>query len=57
MREDHINCQIDRVSAIGVDQDHQRGLHRGKDVGIMSLIGETGMIIMLTSERVVITVS
>ena len=47
----------DRVSTIEVGQDCQKIVHKGIDTGMMSLIGDTGMIIMLTGQIVVIAVN
>ena len=38
-----------------VDQDHQRVKHEGIDIGMTSLIGDTGMIIMITGQKPAIT--
>ena len=49
MEEDHISCQMDMVSTAEVDRDHQKVKHTGTDMGMMSLIGGTGMIITQTN--------
>ena len=54
MREDHINHQIDEIRVPEVDQDHLKLKQEGIDIGMMSLIGDTGMIIMITGQIVVI---
>ena len=48
---------MDMVSATEVDQDRQKAKHIGTDIGMMSLIGGTGMIITLTNPIAVITVN
>ena len=55
MSEDHTSPQTDRV--LDIEVDHQRVVHKEKDTGMMLLIGDTGMIIMLTGETVVITIN
>ena len=55
-KEDHISHQMDKVSTTEVDRDHQKAKHIGTDIGMMSLIGGTGMIITRTNQIVVITV-
>ena len=57
MSKDHTSPQTDRVLAIEVGQDDQRVVHKEKDTGMMSQIGDTGMIIMLTGQIVAITIN
>ena len=45
VKEDHISHQMDKVSTAEVDQDHQKVKHIRTDIGMMSLIGGTDMII------------
>ena len=55
MKEDHISCQMDKISTTEVDRDHQKAKHIGTDIGMMSLIGGTGMIITQTNLITAIT--
>ena len=57
MRENHINHQIDEIRVPEVDQDHLKLKQEGIDIGMMSLIGDTGMIIMITGQITVIAVN
>ena len=56
MTEDHISCQMGKVSTTEVDRDCQKAKHIGTDIGMTSLIGGTGIIIMLTNLIAVITI-
>ena len=55
-KEDHISHQMSKISTAEEDQPHQKAKHMGTDIGMMSLIGGTGMIIMQTNQIVVITI-
>ena len=58
MNKDHTSHWIEMMSTGDIGQDHQRSLvHQGRDIGTMSLIGDTGMRVILTDQMVVIVIN
>ena len=55
--KDHTSHQIDMTSTGGIGQDHQRLVHQGRDKGTMLLIGDTGMMVILTDQMVAIVIN
>ena len=48
---------IDMTSTGGTGQDCQRLAHQGRDVGMMLLIEDTGMMVILTDQIVAIVIN
>ena len=57
MSEDHISHRTDRSSTGEVGQGCHKVVHKGKDIGMMLLIEDTGMIVMLIGQTTVITIN
>ena len=53
MNKDHTSHQVTR----GVGQDHQKLVHQEKDIGMMSPIEDTGMMVILTDQMVAIMIN
>ena len=57
MNKDNTSHLTDMTSTGGVGQDHQKLVHQGKDIGMMLLIGDTGMMVILTDQMVAIVIN
>ena len=57
MNKDHTSHQIDMTLTGGVGQDHQKLVHKGRDIDRMLLIEDTGMMVILTDQIVAIVIN
>ena len=57
MNKDHTSHLIDMMSTGGVGQDYHRLVCQGRDIGMMLLIEDTGMMVILTDQMVAIVIN
>ena len=57
MNKDHTSHPTDMTSAKSIGLDHQKLVHQGRDIAMMLLIGDTGMMVILTDQMVAIVIN